>query len=455
MGIDLETVYLNSPRIVQDVLINIQGYLVKRRRYNRHFHDAFSRLSKKSVSEIQKVDIPAFRLYIIAASKTPFWADRFRKYNFDINADDILNELTKLPILRKSEVRNNIELITNQLEPGPYNIVHTSGTTGSALNFPQSLLMENEQWAVWWRYRKWHGISLNQWMGWFGGRSILNIKQSSPPFWKNNYPMRQVMFSAHHLNSQTVKYYHSEIMRSKISWLHGYPSQISLLATLFRRHKLIRPPSIDIITLGAENLSATQKSIITEVFQVPIRQHYGLAEGVANISESAEGELIPDQDFAYMEFIPFTEDDGTQRKIVGTNYHNLKFPLIRYDTEDILSVEEVNDKLEILSVDGRLEDSIILPNGVRLGRLDHIFKGLVHIEEAQITQLDRINIQVKIVKGHAYDKVGHESDLIRELRKRLGNELKIAIKYVKSIDRTSSGKFRFVISKIEEKHIYE
>ncbi len=452
---DLETVYLNSPGIVQDLIINFHAFLVKRRRYNKHFHEYFREIKDKSISDIQSVDLPAIRHFIIAASRTTFWADRFSRYGFDVSADDILKELTKLPILNKSEVRNNLEQIYNHSYLGPYSCVHTSGTTGSGLNFPQSLSMENVQWAVWWRYRNWHGIELNQWMGWFGGRSIINMKKSSPPFWKKNYPMKQIMFSAHHLNGQTVKYYHSEIVHRKISWLHGYPSQISLLATLIRNQKLSKPPSMKIITLGAENLSESQRKIIADVFQVPIKQHYGLAEGVANISEDRKGNLIPDQDFAYMEFVSFTEGDPNQRKIVGTNYHNPKFPLIRYDTEDIASVKINDDNLEIVSIDGRLEDSIILPNGVRLGRLDHIFKDLVHIEEAQIIQFDNLHIQIKVVKGLRYDEVGQEKDLTREIKKRLGEKMEFAIKYVDSIARTASGKFRFVISKIEEKHIYE
>ena len=61
-------------------------------------------------------------------------------------------------------------------------IASTSGTTGSGFNFPETREMEQKQWAVWWRFRKWHGINSSMWCGWFGGRLIASINQKNPPF---------------------------------------------------------------------------------------------------------------------------------------------------------------------------------------------------------------------------------------------------------------------------------
>lgn len=445
-----ETLYINSPQIIQNILINVFGWNVKRRRYNKNYWQYYETIANKSMENIGQVDLKVFRQFIFSASETIFWAERFRQFEFDIHAVDILSELKKLPILNKSEVKENIYQISNQSYKGPYNIAHTSGTTGSGMKFPQSLSMENAQWATWWRYRAWHGINHEQWMGWFGGRSILNINQKTPPFWIKNYPMKQIMFSAHHLNLNSVQMYFEQIVKNKLTWIHGYPSQIYYFSNLLREKNIdATKTSLRVITVGAENLSTYQKDTIESIFDAPLRQHYGLAEGVSNISENANSELILDQDFAYTELLPFHGGEVNQRKIVGTNYHNLKFPLIRYDTQDIATVASDGNNVQLVSIDGRQEDYIVLKNGSKLGRLDHIFKDLTHVTEAQIQQLSNFDVVIKIVKGVEYDDSKQEVLLISEARKRFGSGINLLIEYVENIERTRSGKLRFVISEIK------
>ena len=60
--------------------------------------------------------------------------------------------------------------------------------------------------------------------------------------------------------------------------------------------------------MGGEKLFDYQKVEIEEIFEVKVIQHYGLAEGVANISELVNGKLVPDQDFCYTEFIPLDKN---------------------------------------------------------------------------------------------------------------------------------------------------
>jgi phenylacetate-CoA ligase len=262
--------------------------------------------------------------------------------------------------------------------------------------------------------------------------------------------MKQVMFSVHHLNEATVPLYFNLIKKRKLTWLHGYPSQLSLLAHLIKNRELGDLPDVKIITVGAENMLETQRTIIEEVFRAPIKQHYGLAEGVANISEQCDGSLIADQDFAFVEFIPVDVNNPSLCRIIGTNYNNIAFPLIRYDTGDIALIDWLRDGTpKIISIDGRQEDYITLPNGVKLGRLDHIFKDMTEVQEAQIFQPDIHHIVLRIVKGSEYDKSNQHELVMNETQKRLGKEIKIEIEYFDRIPRTKSGKLKFVISQVK------
>jgi len=442
-----EQLYLNSPVIIQNLLVNLQGYKLNSTRYNSGFAKIYN---EYLLSNPQTVDINSLHSFLQSASAVPYWNKKFSQYkiNFDLGSN-IFEEVKKLPILTKKEVKENIGNIANNRVDDKISYHKTSGTTGSGMVFPQTLSMEHHQWAVWWRYRNLHGINFNTWMGWFGGKSIASINQSKPPYWRISRPTRQVLFSAHHLSLSTVESYYQEIVKRNISWLHGYPSQLSLFANLIKKAGIRNLPGVKHITVGAENLLKVQKSSIEEVFGVKVVQNYGLAEGVANISETPDGNLIPDLDFAFVEFIPFDPANPKKCRIVGTNYRNRAFPLIRYDTGDIANIDwKENGDYRIISIDGRNEDYITLPNGVKLGRLDHIFKNIIEIDEAQIEQLSSTKIQINIVKGSNYEERSHGIRIIDEAKKRFGKDVEISIKYVESISRNASGKFRFVISRI-------
>ncbi|GHV04221.1 capsular polysaccharide biosynthesis protein CapK [Bacteroidia bacterium] len=441
----LNTIYNSSPIFVQNIFCSIKGYFIQKKRYNSNFHLQLQKFENREYEQIT-----CLKQFLLNCKEVPYYQTVFNKYKLDVNAENPYIELKKLPILTKETVKENITNITNPYFKGKIYKAKTSGTTGSGLVFSYSTDMENKQWAVWWRYRRWHGIDLNMWCGWFGGRTIISIKQQNPPYWRINKQGKQVMFSAYHLNIDTVEYYYKEIIKRNLTWLHGYPSQLSLLASLIQDKGFDLLLSIKYITFGAENLLLNQREIIQKAFpNATLRQHYGLSEGVANISEDINGDLIVDDDFCYVEFIPVENTSPNICRIIGTGFFNEAFPLIRYDTGDIAEIEYLPDgKLKILSIDGRKEDFITLPNGVKLGRLDHIFKSLTTIREAQIHQKDLYHIDFKIVKGHGYT-INDEHKLWKEIRERINETVSVNINYVDKVERTKSGKLRFVISDIK------
>ncbi len=158
-----------------------------------------------------------------------------------------------------------------------------------------------------------------------------------------------------------------------------------------------------------------------------------------------------DEDYAHIEFLHV---DGDSYRIIGTNYTNYAFPLIRYDTGDVAELESEEKKCPcgipgrlVKSIDGRKEDYVLTPDGRRIGRLDHIFKDMVNIKECQIFQEHVERVVFRIVRGKEYTEKD-EKKLLYEARSRLGNQIEISIDYVEAIERTTQGKLRFVISKI-------
>lgn len=295
------------------------------------------------------------------------------------------------------------------------------------------------------------GLEMGTWWGWLCGRTIVPPKSRKPPYWRINRPNKEVLYSSYHLNAETVKQYYDDIKRRGLEWLHGYPSSMSLLASLMVEGGLEPILSVKWITTGSENLLSHHIDIIHKAFpNALIRTTYALTEAVANFSQDRNGSWMVDEDFAYVEFMPVNEDIPTVCRIIGTGFSNYAFPLVRYDTGDLAKVTWHDGRPEVVEIYGRQEDYIELPNGVKLGRLDHIFKDCVNIREAQIHQIKKDLIELKIVKDRNYGQ-RDEDLLLKEASSRFGDEVELKITYCDRIERTRAGKVRFVLSELTAK----
>lgn len=440
---NVQKIYFSMPVILQNLLINIQGYRLYKKRFGKVNNKVFESYMQ---SDPAKVDLIALREFLLNANNSPYWRKKFNEYNINLVGDFCpTKEISKLPVLTKHEVKENWNDIAIANMPNTSKTV-TSGSTGSALTILQTRDSIMHQWAVWERDRRTHGVGVNTWMGWFGGKPIVPIKQKKPPYWRTCYPLKQIMFSISHLNHETVVDYFNKVRSSKLTWLHGYPSQLALFAALIKKYNLGKLPNIKLISTGSESLMPHQKSLMEEVFEAKVVECYGLAEGVSAITQDEQGTFFSNQDFAFTEFFLLEKGvESNKFKIVGTNYRNLSFPLIRYFTGDIATIENN----EIIAIDGRLDDYILLPNGVRVGRLYHIFQGTQNILEAQIYQPNINEIVIRIVRSDSFSD-GDEKIIIKDARERFGDAIDIKIEYLDLITKTKSGKLRLVISDVKD-----
>jgi len=257
------------------------------------------------------------------------------------------------------------------------------------------------------------------------------------------------MFSAYHASPANLQAYVEALRRYRPPWLHGYPSMMSLVAAWIVDTGADLGYEVKWVTLGAEMVLPQQAEVIRKAFGVRPRQHYGMAEGIANISECPRGALHVDEDFSAVDFAP-NEAGGC--RLVGANFTNFATPLVRYDVHDVVTLSEARCDCGrpgrlVAAIDGRVEDYVVLRNGVRLARLDHIFKDLTAIREAQIYQCRPGAVSIRVVRGGSYTEAD-EQLLLTEARKRLGNEGEVNIEYTNALKRSRTGKLRFVVSEI-------
>jgi phenylacetate-CoA ligase len=124
-------------------------------------------------------------------------------------------------------------------------------------------------------------------------------------------------------------------------------------------------------------------------------------------------------------------------------------PLVRYEIGDSAARLEGpcgcgSSWTTFRQIIGRVDDVIVTPDGRRVGRIDHIFKGLHGIRECQVIQETARLIRLKIVMSGEFDQ---ETQLLENIRERLGPAMQVELERVERIPRTSSGKFRSVINR--------
>jgi len=443
MIVNFQKLYDFAPVWTQNLMCSIKGWTIKRRRYGEGFYAELDALENGNHNPEEEL-----KSFLNQAKKVPFYREVFKKND----GKDGLELLKAFSILTKDVVKGNIDAFVNTVCDEPKFEMRTSGTTGGGLVFPYTIRMENKHWAIWWRYRRRLGIDLDTWCGWFGGKRIIDPNNKKAPYWRVNKPGRQVMFSTLHLTRETVVLFRDEIERRKLQWLHGYPSHIAKFAAFALDAGLEPLKGVKWVTTGAENLLGNQLSLMQRMFpNAMIRQHYGLMEGVANMSQDINGEWLVDDDFAYVEFIPVSEDNPNVCRIIGTGFSNPAFPLIRYDTGDLATVEWKPDgSVRVLRIDGRSSNVLKGPDGFEINeaRLSIVLHDFNNIVEAQFIQNSLTDIDSLIVRNSAYNEAD-EHKLRANISECFDKRMSVNIIYVEEIERPTSGKLKLVVNKMQ------
>ena len=76
------------------------------------------------------------------------------------------------------------------------------------------------------------------------------------------------------------------------------------------------------------------------------------------------------------------------------------------------------------------------------------FEFTTKVKEVQFYQKDLYNIYVRLVRRDGYDQE-EEQKVIKSVRERLPDDVNVHIEYVESVERTKTGKIRYILSDIK------
>jgi phenylacetate-CoA ligase len=456
-----DNIYAYSPIWLQNVLLSTYGYIIDNERYGRDFDQSLEFLLKSqyfSLSELKEYQRERLKLLVKHSYENiPYYYEIFT--NNKLTPKDIqdLDDLPKIPVLKRADITRNFEkLIAADTDRKKLKLGHTSGTTGSPLEFFWDhgvVVMTN---AVHWRQRNWAGLHLGDKFAVLLGRTIVPIKQNSPPFWRYNFPHKQLFMSSFHLKKENMVFYVEKMKEFRPVVLEGYPSTVFILAQFLISSGQTFP--LTAVLTSSETLRPYQREIIEKAFECKVFDYYGMAERTIFATECAEHTgLHLNMEYGITEIIGQNgapQTDGAMGRVVTTGLHNFAMPLIRYETSDISALgngpcrcgrclpllENITTKAEdiITTKDGRYVSSSVLT---------HPFKPLHSVIESQIIQEDIENIVIRIVKNNKFSD-DDRNHLEQEFHKRVGYDMKIHFEFCDEIPRTSRGKFRWVISKV-------
>ncbi len=361
--------------------------------------------------------------------------------------------LADWPILEKDSLRlAPREFLADGCQTSRMTAEHSSGTTGKPMHIWLSREAIRRHYALFEaRLRIWNGVGHDDRWAMLGGQLVAPVEQRKPPFWVWNAAMRQLYMSSYHLSREMIPHYLDALKHYRIRYLWGYSSSLYALAqdALDLGRDDLR---MTVAITNAEPLFAHQREAISRAFHCPVRETYGMSEIVAAASECEAGRLHLWPESGIVEVL---EDGqpvpaGQTGDLVCTGLLNADMPLVRYRVGDRGALDDDpagcpcgRTLPRLKSIEGRIDDVLLTPDGRRVGRLDTVFKSDWPIREAQIVQERLDLVRLRYVPDASYTPdVGHE--MIAELRKRMG-DVAIELEPTESIARTSNGKFRAVI----------
>lgn len=388
-----------------------------------------------SNEELKKRNEERF-LYIFrrAYDKSPFYHRLYAEAG--IKKEDIkcLEDIKKLPVITKDMVK---KYASEMLTVPKWLVIagHTSGTTGTPLTVYSS-------WSsIWWNQAYTYSARLRN--GFKYGQPLVSLRGNLDRNTKymKVHASNTLYLSSYCINKDTVKSYYELINKHKPVAIEGYPSSLYTLALCMSEAGL--KLDIPVAFTSSETLLDYQRTLIEKQLGTEIYDNYGMTEQTIYLQEAFNHQ-------GYYEMPGYSINEYLEDGEICTSLTNEAFPLIRYRSNDVIEIVELNTdspQIMVKSVEGRKEDFLICKDGARIQRLDFIFKGVNHVKYGKLIQENNGFLNVNIVPAGGFSKLD-EMTVENNVLKRIGKgniDFKINLVKEANLVYTKRGKFKFLI----------
>ena len=421
---------------------------------NRRLH-----WSKKKLKRFQ--DEQFRRVVRYAYGSVPFYNRFFRDHKVDIDEIRGIDDLSKLPILKKEEFKQQEPryIVSSEYNLDELKKVRTSGSSGK----PFEIYLNSREDA--WR----KAIYM---------RANISCGQRPRDKWV-------VLTSPHHFNdtsgiqrrlgvyAQTcISLFEStdnkikQIAAVKPDIIDGYSGSLVLLAKEVKR-KGLKSITPKVLFGNAESVDLRSRRFMEEVFEAPYCDQYGAAEVDRSAWQCLEREgYHMDVDSVITEFVDKNGDpvaSGEKGEVVFTSLFNFAMPFVRYSIGDVgVPCDDVCSCGRVLplmrGIEGRKDAFLALPgNRVMSPMVFNFafsdFKYYNDLNQYRVRQRKVDLFEVIIEMGRSLVKEEEvEAEFKRHIRNYIDldkNELRFEVSFVKEMPKLSTGKLMSVTSDVK------
>lgn len=372
-----------------------------------------------------------------ARENTAYYAEALRGIPDDA-------DIAALPVLTKDIVRSRLhELLARGYAPATTPVGHTGGSTGQPLAF-----FYDET-----KHELMRAGMMRSYMfsGWQPGQRILNFwgaRQDTAPGGVfggaalDDWIAAEKTLPAHQIDAARLAAWAGFIAAYQPVLLQGYASVLAALARFVLDDKRAMPRSLRGVYSTAEVLTDEQRETIGRAFGCNVFNQYGSRE-IPNIAcECRHGKMHVFTDMVWLESV------GGSLRV--TSLTNRLMPMLRYENGDCGELQEGECSCGLAFPLMRMgvcrhNDFILAPGGRRLhpSFFNRLLYGMAQITHYQFEQTQPGQVTLRYVGAPLL-----ESDQATLKAAVAAEGLFLQVEAVPEIERTISGKHRFVISRL-------
>lgn len=369
-----------------------------------------------------------------------------------------LSDIERFPIIDKRDVLEAGEsIISTRYPKWALRKGRTGGSTGTPMIVYRNLFSLGTEHAFARRQWDWAGVGFREKSAWIFQRTVAPPEKKDARLYEYDPILKELTLSAYHCSRDTAIDYAKRIKEYGIKVLVGYPSAIHLMAKACMESgfKL----DLRVVLSTWEAMTDSMRDTIADAFGCKIFDFYGSGERVVAIHRCEQGSYHIVPEYGYTELHSMDGQEKTYRKVVSTGFWNKAMPFIRYDMGDV--VVESNDRCGcgrefplVKSIIGKEGDVIRSPSGVELGvtavtQVLYTVGGTDNVLETQFIQDALDHVTIEYVPGPRFSR-DDLATMKNSAAKYLPHDLRVDLKQVGAVRRTSMGKIRPIVSHIGE-----
>lgn len=399
-----------------------------------------------------------------AVRESPFYRRRFQEAGVDPARCLDPENWRRIPLLTKADLQRHAdELRADSFRGKPVITHHSGGSTGAPVEFFMNRDHYDRRIAAWIRADSWGGYELGE-KYWLMMNAVGSGVGRRP--WKETAKERLHWMSKRwrvhtvtRMGPDRMRYFIRDLNRYKPRAVFGYGTAVFTMAKYALKEGL-RIDGCRGVIIGGEKTHAWQKKIIEQGFNTPVFERYGCQE-FCNIAAECQmhAGMHINADGLYVEITDENGNpvpNGQPGQVVVTSFDNLAMPFIRYKMGDVGAMAEGVCECgrglpRLKEVFGREMDMIVTPEGnLCAGILVPQFMSNFHnIQGFQFVQEKLDLLKIRIVPDVGFDRA-ITSYMQEQLRRYVGPTMRIEFEFVDSLETLRSGKYKMVVSKIEQ-----